>query len=103
MRNGNEKELAERWDGRFPAQEEKPQSDALPFEDAVAQLEEVVRDLEAGEIPLEAALARFEEGVRLSRYCLGVLDSAQGRIEQLVGELNGEPVLDSVEREFKAG
>jgi exodeoxyribonuclease VII small subunit len=73
---------------------------ALPFEEAVARLEEVVRELEAGEIPLEAALDRFEDGVRLSRHCLGVLDSAQGRIEQLVGELNGEPVLESVDGEF---
>jgi exodeoxyribonuclease VII small subunit len=67
---------------------------ALPFEVAMAQLEGVVRELEAGEITLEAALARFEDGVRLSRHCLGILDSAQGRIERLVGELNGEPVLE---------
>lgn len=68
---------------------------SLPFETAVSQLEAVVRELESGEISLEASLARFEEGVRLSRHCLGVLDSAQGRIEQLVGELNGEPVLEA--------
>jgi exodeoxyribonuclease VII small subunit len=74
--------------------------DALPFEEAVARLEEVVRELEAGEIPLEAALARFEDGVRLSRHCLGVLDSAQGRIERLVGELNGEPILEAVDGDY---
>jgi exodeoxyribonuclease VII small subunit len=72
-----------------------------PFEEAVTQLESVVKDLESGDISLEAALARFEEGVRLSRYCLGVLDSAQARIERLVGELNGEPVLEPAEREFE--
>ena len=66
----------------------------LLFEEAVSQLEAVVRELEAGEIPLEAALARFEEGVKLSRHCMGILDSAQGRIDRLVGEMNGEPVLE---------
>ena len=74
-----------------------------PFEDAVSRLEAVVRELEAGEISLETALERFEEGVRLSRYCLGVLDSAQGRIERLVGELNGEPVLEPAEKEYGGG
>ena len=73
---------------------------APAFEDAVAQLESVVRELETGEISLEAALARFEEGVRLSRHCLGILDSAQGRIERWVTELNGEPVLVPAEGEF---
>ena len=74
---------------------------ALPFEEAVRQLEAVVRELEAGEISLEAALARFEEGVRLSRHCTGILDSAQGRIERLVGELNGETVLEPIQGGFK--
>ena len=73
---------------------------ALPFEDAVQRLEDVVRDLESGDIPLETALARFEEGVRLSRYCLGVLDSAQGRIERLMADLNGELRLEPIDGEF---
>jgi hypothetical protein len=38
--------------------------------------------------------------VRLSRYCLGALDSAQARIEKLVGELNGEPTLEPAGDEF---
>lgn len=95
-------------DPRHPQQEdapngpdrETPASGApLPFEEAVAQLESVVRELESGEISLEAALARFEEGVKLSRHCLGILDSAQGRIERLAGELNGEPVLEPADGE----
>lgn len=72
-------------------------AETLPFDEAVSQLESVVRELESGEISLESALARFEEGVRLSRHCLGILDAAQGRVEQLLGELNGEPVIGPVE------
>ncbi|MBW3624977.1 MAG: exodeoxyribonuclease VII small subunit [Armatimonadetes bacterium] len=90
--NGNGKPFA--GDAASPA--------PLPFEEAVAQLEAVVRELEAGEISLEAALARFEEGVRLSRHCIGILDSAQGRIERLTAELNGEPILEPAENEYGA-
>ena len=67
--------------------------DVPPFEEAVTRLEEVVRALEAGDLSLEDALAQFEEGVRLSRRCFGVLDAAQGRIEKLIEDLNGEPTL----------
>ncbi len=70
---------------------------ALPFEVAAEQLEAVVRALEEGDIPLEEALLRFEEGVRLSRRCLTLLDSAQGRIERLVVTLNGEATLEPME------
>jgi exodeoxyribonuclease VII small subunit len=73
---------------------------SISFEDAVTQLEEVVRDLEAGETSLEEALTRFEVGVQLSRHCIQILDAAQGRIEKLVGELNGDPVLEPMENAF---
>jgi exodeoxyribonuclease VII small subunit len=68
----------------------------MPFEVAVERLEAAVRELESGDLSLEDALARFEDGVRLSRHCFGILDSAQGRIERLIGELNGEPVLEPI-------
>jgi exodeoxyribonuclease VII small subunit len=79
---------------RLPTEPSANGASELPFEEALAQLESVVRELESGEIALEEALARFEDGVRLSRHCLGVLDSAQGRIERLVRELNGDPILE---------
>ncbi len=58
----------------------------LPFEDALERLEALVEQLEEGELPLEAALAAFEEGVRLTRVCAGQLDRAEQRIEELVEE-----------------
>ncbi len=75
----------------------KPEPDAsgvLSFEGAMEKLEGIVDRLESGELPLEEALAAFEEGVALSRRCAGELDAAERRIEVLVeqgGALATEP------------
>ncbi|MGD8377849.1 MAG: exodeoxyribonuclease VII small subunit [Acidobacteriota bacterium] len=62
----------------------KKEAAELPFEEAIARLEGIVEELEAGEVPLERSLELFEEGVRLSRGCLGRLDAAERRIELLL-------------------
>ncbi len=62
----------------------------LSFEDAFAQLEEVVRRLEGGDLPLQEALALYERGVALAAHCQGLLDRAELRVTQLPGE-EGEP------------
>jgi exodeoxyribonuclease VII small subunit len=59
------------------------------FEEARAELERIVAELESGEAELEQALALWERGEELYRLCLLKLDAAQGRIEQL----GGPPVL----------
>ncbi len=56
------------------------------FEQALERLEQIVDRLEAGELPLEGALAAFEEGVSLSRRCAAELEAAERRIETLVRE-----------------
>ncbi len=61
----------------------------LTFEDALRQLEERVRDLERGEVPLERALALYEEGVKLVRACHEKLDAADKRITELSSEPTG--------------
>lgn len=55
----------------------------IGFEDALAALEERVRKLEAGEVPLDEALALFEEGVQLAATCHEHLDSAENRVVAL--------------------
>ena len=55
----------------------------IPFEKAMSQLEQIVQDLETGDMPLEKALKKFEEGVKLSRYCEQQLDETEARITQL--------------------
>lgn len=53
------------------------------FEDTLAQLEDHVRRLDAGDLPLEQALSLFEQGVGLVRECQELLDSAERRIVEL--------------------
>lgn len=55
------------------------------FEEALQRLDEVVRSLESGELSLEAALDLFAEGVDLARYCYGMLDAAEQRLQVLAG------------------
>jgi exodeoxyribonuclease VII small subunit len=60
------------------------------FETAMKQLEEIVAELETGELPLEKAMKKFEEGVALSRYCSEKLDETERRITLLMGGADGE-------------
>jgi exodeoxyribonuclease VII small subunit len=71
-------------------------SDASPpaFEDALAQLEEMVEEMESDQIPLEELIRKYEQGTRLFRLCEKRLDEAQGRIEIIRKNRNGETVLE---------
>lgn len=59
----------------------------LTFENAMKQLEKIVQELESGEQPLEKALKKFEEGIKLSKYCSQKLEETEKKITIL---LNGE-------------
>jgi len=63
--------------------------EALRFEDALERLEAIVDGLEGGDLSLEDALARFEEGVALTRALGEQLATAERRVEQLVREGGG--------------
>ena len=58
------------------------------FEDALEKLENIVRDMERGEMPLDSALKSFEEGIRLIRFCSAKLEDTQRRVEQLLEKEN---------------
>jgi exodeoxyribonuclease VII small subunit len=53
------------------------------FEEASAELERIVAELESGRASLEDALALWERGERLYRHCIAKLEAAEGRIEEL--------------------
>jgi exodeoxyribonuclease VII small subunit len=61
----------------------------LSFEDAQRELERIVSELEGGRAGLEDALALWQRGDELYRYCLGKLDSAEGKIEELGRRVEG--------------
>lgn len=58
------------------------------FEDALEKLEKIVREMEAGDLPLDSALKSFEEGIRLIRFCSAKLDETQRRVELLLEKEN---------------
>jgi len=54
------------------------------FESAMAELEKIVREMETGELSLDASLKKFEEGMRLSRLCAEKLDDVQKKVSLLI-------------------
>ena len=61
----------------------------LTFEDALRALEDVVRKLESGEVPLDESISLYERGEQLRRHCQARLDAAQARIEKIVAAPDG--------------
>ena len=59
------------------------------FEMAMKQLEQIVQDLEAGDMPLEKAIKKFEEGIKVSKYCSEKLDESEKRITLLMLDSDG--------------
>lgn len=60
------------------------------FEKAMDRLDEIVRELETGELSLEKAMKKFEEGIALSRYCSERLDETERRIVRLMEGADGD-------------
>jgi exodeoxyribonuclease VII small subunit len=74
-----------------------------PFEESLAELESVVRDLEDGQLGLDEALARYEQGVVLIKQCHSQLHQAEQRILLLTGlENDGQPILQPFKHEATA-
>lgn len=68
-----------------------PELSGLSFEDALRALEDVVRRLEGGEVPLDESITLYERGESLRKACQARLDSAQARIERIVAGPDGAP------------
>jgi len=72
-----------------------PEIAALSFEDALAELEGIVRRLETGNAKLDEAIAAYERGALLKRHCEAKLREAQARVEKIVvsadGTVSAEP------------
>lgn len=64
----------------------------LKFEEAMQQLEQIVAQLEQGDVPLEEALEQFQKGVALSKLCKDKLENAETTLTKIVNE-NGEETL----------
>ena len=71
--------------------EGSPDISEMTFEDALKALEEVVRKLESGEVPLDRSIDLYERGEKLRQHCQARLDAAQARIEKIVQGPDGKP------------
>jgi exodeoxyribonuclease VII small subunit len=68
---------------------------SMSFEDALAELEQIVRRLEAGQVKLDEAIQSYERGAQLKRHCEEKLNEAQQRVDRIVlgpdGAIAAEP------------
>ena len=64
----------------------------MSFEEALRALEDVVRKLESGDVPLDDSITLYERGEELRLHCRARLDAAQARIEKIVQGPEGRPV-----------
>jgi len=65
----------------------------MKFEQAMARLETIVSELEKGDLSLDDSLKIFEEGIKLSKTCLKMLDDAEHRVEILIQDKDGKKRL----------
>lgn len=70
---------------------EQSNIDQMSFEDALRALEEVVTQLERGDVPLDDSITLYERGEKLRAACQKRLDAAQARIEKIVSGADGKP------------
>lgn len=77
----------------------KSETQGQSFEVSLGALEKIVRELERGDLPLEKSLQLFEQGVRLSRECQERLNQAERRIEVLLRDEAGRPVIQALDEE----
>jgi exodeoxyribonuclease VII small subunit len=64
------------------------------FEQSMKQLEKIVQELEDGDLPLEKALKKFEEGMKLTRFCSAKLDETEKKVSILLKNTDGQMVAE---------
>jgi len=63
----------------------------LPFEQALAELEGIVKQLERGDVPLERSIDLYERGEKLKQHCDALLKAAEARVEKITTDASGQP------------
>ena len=71
--------------------------DALSFEQALAELERIVGQLESGQAPLEQSIELYERGARLKAHCEQRLEAARLRVEKIAVGQNGQAGVEPAE------
>ena len=71
----------------------------IDLEKSLAQQESLVEELESGDLPLEKAMQKFEQGVKLTRSCQTALKDAEQRVEILLKSAGGEVALQEFDEQ----
>ena len=66
----------------------------INLEKSLADLEDLVEELESGDLPLEQAMKKFEEGIKLTRGCQAALKDAEQKVQILMKSAGGEDLSD---------
>ncbi len=66
----------------------------INLEKSLADLEALVEELESGDLPLDQAMKKFEEGIKLTRGCQAALKDAEQKVEILLKSAGGEEALE---------
>ena len=66
----------------------------MSFENNMQRLEQIVRALERGDVPLDESLKLFQEGTDLVRTCQNMLDNAKQQVQKVLTDANGMPVME---------
>ena len=69
------------------------------FEDAMSSLENIVKDLEGGDLSLEDSFKAFEEGMNLVKFCSGKLEEVEQKVTMLVKDSNGKYIRQGFDKE----
>jgi exodeoxyribonuclease VII small subunit len=75
----------------------------VKFEEALARLEAIVTELERGQLPLEDSMRIFEEGMKLSKICLKMLEEAERKVEILIKDKDGSKRARPFDLDLNAG
>ncbi len=70
------------------------------FEENMQRLEQIVRAMERGDVPLEESLKLFQEGTELVRCCGKLLDEAELQVKKILTDVNGNPVEEGFQHEL---
>lgn len=72
---------------------------SINLEKSIDDLEKLVEELESGDLPLEKAMKKFEDGIKLTRRCQAALQEAEQKVEVLVKSAGGEEALEPFDLE----
>jgi len=70
-----------------------PEKKSVNLEKSLADLDALVEELESGELPLDKAMKKFEQGIKLTRNCQSILKDAEQKVEVLLKSADGEESL----------